>query len=454
MAMRTTIRGWIRGLSTAAAAAGVLALLALPPARGYSLLGGALRLDQRDVRVFDNFTDPEARDSDLKDPSFPGASGATLAIWKAAVEWGSEAHGDGLGDPSQFQIGSGGANFDFAWQGRAASVGGPSDNIVSEIGGSNFGVYAYCELPISDGWRIRFYADAGTWEDDPSVHNDFTRVDIQGVATHELGHALGLNHSTDITATMVGFLTGHGIFMRSIEADDVAGIRALYGSRAPDKPHVGGYELLEDRIVLRGSGFSPQGNAVWFTRRSASADGTPLVAAGLDSSRGGRRIELGLPLEATQGDVLVQRQGGGNTALSNAFPFDPHVAPCAAPVLYGRAKMNSQGALPELFLQGRASLTTGDFLIGTAGGIADQPGLLLSGAARAAVPFMGGTLWIASPLRREQAFQFDFVGGATIFPELRPDMIGTTRCYQIWFHDPGDGFGVGLSDAAEVTTCP
>ena len=33
-------------------------------------------------------------------------------------------------------------------------------------------------------------------------------------------------------------------------------------------------------------------------------------------------------------------------------------------------------------------------------------------------------------------------------------MIGTRRSYQLWFQDPGDPFGVGLSDAVTFFFCP
>ncbi|MFM7283000.1 MAG: hypothetical protein ACKO32_14610, partial [Planctomycetia bacterium] len=88
-------------------------------------LGGSLALDQRDLRVCNNFTDPTANDNTQGDPEFPGAQGATLAIWKAAMEWSSRSFGTGLADPLQTDgIGSGGANFDFHWQGSATSPGG------------------------------------------------------------------------------------------------------------------------------------------------------------------------------------------------------------------------------------------------------------------------------------------------------------------------------------------
>ncbi|MFT4537637.1 MAG: hypothetical protein ACI835_000067 [Planctomycetota bacterium] len=55
----------------------------------FTLAGWSLDLGQRDFRVFDNSMDQEANDSPSSDSSFPGYQGATMAIWKASVEWGS-----------------------------------------------------------------------------------------------------------------------------------------------------------------------------------------------------------------------------------------------------------------------------------------------------------------------------------------------------------------------------
>jgi hypothetical protein len=57
-------------------------------------------------------------------------------------------------------------------------------------------------------------------------------VYIEDVATHELGHALGLVHSAVDTATMVSGYPACSQFKRSLDPDDVAGVQSLYGSVA------------------------------------------------------------------------------------------------------------------------------------------------------------------------------------------------------------------------------
>ena len=121
--------------------------------QGFSTIGGNLNLNQRDFRLFNNFTMASANNNTTADSNWPGYDGAEMAIWKGSVEWNSELHGgNGAGDPLQ-AVGSGGANFDPSWQGNATGTGTTNGNIHSQIGGGQGGVLAYCESPISNGWR-------------------------------------------------------------------------------------------------------------------------------------------------------------------------------------------------------------------------------------------------------------------------------------------------------------
>jgi hypothetical protein len=53
---------------------------------------------------------------------------------------------------------------------------------------------------------------------------------IEDIAAHELGHALGLHHSTAADATMYPSYRYCSQHMRSLAADDIAGAQAIYGS--------------------------------------------------------------------------------------------------------------------------------------------------------------------------------------------------------------------------------
>jgi matrixin len=303
------------------------ALLLLParPTQAFTKLGGLLGETQRDVRLFDNFLDPTANDNLASPAQFPGWTGAELAMWKAIVEWGSGLHGTGSGDPLGGNLlGSGGANFDALWSGNANAIGTTNHNVVSgqtDCGGS--GTLAYCETPISDGWRIRF-CDEWTWDDGPgSVPG---RWDIQSVMAHEYGHALGLGHSDVGAATMTPGVAEGSTGLRSIHADDIAGIQCIYGVVSGTKPLITATvaDAGAGTITIHGSNFGDTSNEVWFTNENVTAPSAdPIVRLfGVSSSGGGTLITVSIPADASPGDVMINKSGSGGATLSNAFPTD------------------------------------------------------------------------------------------------------------------------------------
>lgn len=295
-------------------------LLAPSPAQGFGLLGVSLDLTRRDVRVFNNFTDSSANNNTTVTADFPGYDGAELAIWKGCVEWASGLHGSGGGDAHQpGGLGSGGANFDPSWQGRAPATGFSAQRIHSEITGSDGGVLAYCES-AGAGWRIRYYQN-WTWADGPGTSLGGGQIDLQGVACHEYGHALGLGHSNSGSATMFPSISGNGVNARSISSDDIAGLQAIYGLKSASKPTIASVSATNGLVTITGSNFSATNNEVWFTAKQSGLSGTPVKIPGVTSN--GTQIIVLAPASAGPGDVLVRNNGTGFANLSNPFPIDP-----------------------------------------------------------------------------------------------------------------------------------
>jgi hypothetical protein len=311
-------------LPSLAAAAGAAALLLPTQTEAFNTLGGSLSMQsQRDVRVFNNFTDSTVTDNMQEHVMFPGYVGVEMAIWKSCIEWGSTLHGDGSGDSTQVNgLGSGGANFDISWQGNASGVGDTNENIHSQLNGNGGGVYAFCETPISDGWRIRYYQSPWTWEDGPGTLPG-GRVDIQGISTHEYGHALGLDHSGVGGSTMfAGTSEAGSINLRSLHADDSAGVQFIYGVAAGNKPTITDVQTIGSTVAITGSNFDANNNEVWFTQDGVGGSGTPVKAFGVGSTGLGTAISVLVPAGAGSGDILVRRPGTGGDDLSNAWPFD------------------------------------------------------------------------------------------------------------------------------------
>jgi hypothetical protein len=71
------------------------------------------------------------------------------------------------------------------------------------------------------------FDDQDRWD----LLGSLTYPDVLGGAVHELGHALGLDHSADPAAIMYPtFQRMQGLGTGYLTADDIAGIRAIYGS--------------------------------------------------------------------------------------------------------------------------------------------------------------------------------------------------------------------------------
>ncbi len=427
-------------------------LLAPAPVPAFDLLGGELGLAQRHARLFNNFADPSANDNLSPHPNFPGQTGATVAVWKASVEWGSELHGDGAGDPLQpGDLGSGGANFDFAFQGLGVGVGSTNGNTHSAISGSSGAFVAFTETPIADGWRIRYY-EAWTWSDGPGAPLP-NELDLQGIATHEAGHALGLGHSGAPGSVMTPFVIP-GDTLRDLGADDVAGLQAIYGAKSPDKPHVEDVFLTAGGlVVITGESFTATGNEVWFPY-GAPTSGPALTVAGVDATAGGTLIQLALPPGAGSGDVLVKKAGTGHAALSNAHPFESGGLPPSCDVSpFG----TTLGGANVAELSSATAPVVGGTVVLDLGGFAGSGVALLALASQAAeLAGLGGTVLI-SPTHLVASFAVAITAGTGsqgVPVPSDPALAGALVFAQAGMPDPAQPAGVALTHGVAIAVCP
>ncbi len=152
---------------------------------------------------------------------FGSASAWQNAILKAAQTWAQQAE----------------INFAVVGDNGAASgtgsyqQGDPTFGDI-RIGGFNFGdnsilALGYMPPPVNN------YSVAGdiTFNTGQVFNINGSDYDLYTVALHELGHALGLGHSSTSLAIMYPVYQGVDF---GLYADDVAGVQSIYGTRVPD----------------------------------------------------------------------------------------------------------------------------------------------------------------------------------------------------------------------------
>ncbi len=85
------------------------------------------------------------------------------------------------------------------------------------------------DITFSKSWRFGTLADVGSgcMSDACPAGNTF---DIRGIAVHEIGHFIGLGHSSVPGSTMFASASACNVGLSSLHSDDMAGGRVLYDS--------------------------------------------------------------------------------------------------------------------------------------------------------------------------------------------------------------------------------
>ena len=121
---------------------------------------------------------------------------------------------------------------------------GHDEDAVQRNDGKNLVYWVYEDWPYDSALAavtFRFYdtrngklidADIVVNGENYSWSDGGSGYDIENSLAHEVGHFGGLGHSDDSSATMFGRTRAHETAKRSLEADDLAGLEAVYGGVA------------------------------------------------------------------------------------------------------------------------------------------------------------------------------------------------------------------------------
>ncbi len=205
--------------------------------------------------------------------NFVDASAGSSAAQIAALQAGADAWNQ------QAQI-----PFSFNYLGTTAvsTVAYDGTNAVFYSNTDGGGALAVCYYWSIGGFTQQFDIEFfDRWAAAPGGVYDFvwatsptsTQFDIQSVAAHEFGHALGLDHSTVLAATMYPSASPGTTAMRTLEADDVSGAQSLYGTDVPSLEIISptsGFAGGGQTLTLTGQNFAAQGMYVWVAGQLAT----------------------------------------------------------------------------------------------------------------------------------------------------------------------------------------
>ncbi len=124
------------------------------------------------------------------------------------------------------------------------------------------------------------------------------------------------------------------------------------------------------------------------------------------------------------------------------------------PFLYGTPKINSNGSWAFVSYSGFPSASSGGFTLYGDGASANSIALFFWSSTPGLQPFAGGQIYLSPPFHRTPVQSVGWLGSSALQVPIDASMIGTRRYYQLWYADPNDPFGVGLSQGLEVLFYP
>lgn len=211
---------------------------------------------------------------------------------------------------------------------------------------------------------------------------------IEDGATHEFGHVLGLGHSTDGAATMYPTIGWCSQDWRSLAADDIAGIEALYPAASTTPP------AAPSNVAVTGSSASPSSALVvsWSDncatedrfRVERSADGVSWALAANASPNQVSFTDTGLAASTTYSYRVRSENTAGWSAYAGPASGStqaPAPTPPGAPAPVSPANGATSVSVDADLAWSSTGATTYDVYFGTS----SSPGIYASNLAAGAL---------------------------------------------------------------------
>lgn len=176
-----------------------------------------------------------------------------------------------------------------------------------------------------------------------------TSIDLYSVVAHEVGHTIGLGHSTTYPSVMYSTVTG---VYPNLTSDDIAGIQAIYGPRKPD---------FYDAQAANNS-------AATATPLTLSQEGSFDLVADLSSVADIDYYRITVPTEGYEGRIIVRMIASDFGLLApKVSVYNGATLLTTASAPYGSdVTVNAQGLLPGQVYTIVADGATADvFAVGT-----------------------------------------------------------------------------------------